>query len=470
MSVLSVVIHIFLAATAAASEKLSEPAIYSRCYAQFVRALPKDSDPLLEKIKKGQMSAASACVALLEAVQIDPASPGAENSTPLEILRTFQAFHSGWFRYKDYQREDSNSPTADLYDSNEMGFHVTYSLFSPQEKFSSIVTRPFSFRAVRTLGNAADFLMFPEPNGKYRKRAEKKWEIGRLAADASEWKPNFIEFGKLLGIKPAPAKASEVSFESASGRKLAANPAGTSYGAGILGTVPYLLLNTNQNVNTPSNFFKMHRVWAASIFSDLFCRSMPVIREADATPFVYKSKSLPWKGNVKCMQCHATMDPMASNIRNILELFPAGGRKEAHSPRMLAKTETDLPKQAFDGELSLDFSRQAPEGRLYFRNYKGTLISERTSNLSDLGRAISEQDDLYICAAQRYFEFLTGIKVNIGDFSQAPLAHPTAKTDRYRQFVINQGLLLKKHQHLSKLIYNILSSNFYALDDYGVSQ
>ena len=78
-----------------------------------------------------------------------------------------------------------------------------------------------------------------------------------------------------------------------------------------------------------------------------------------------------------------------------------------------------------------------------------------------MGNYMASVDDLYICAAKRYFQFLTGINVPMfdeGDFSAPNLSE---KSTNYRRMVIQMGLDLKQNQNLEILINKIISSEAY---------
>ncbi len=58
-----------------------------------------------------------------------------------------------------------------------------------------------------------------------------------------------------------------------------------------------------------------------------------------------------------------------------------------------------------------DFHLQVPTGKLYFRSLTGALVDKPVSNIASLGDAMSKTDDYYLCAAKRYFQFMTGIEI-----------------------------------------------------------
>ncbi|MGZ3691814.1 MAG: hypothetical protein ACXVAX_09935, partial [Pseudobdellovibrio sp.] len=206
-------------------------------------------------------------------------------------------------------------------------------------------------------------------------------------------------------------------------------------GAGILGSVPYLLLNSGQIRSKMDGQLLEHRRWSKAVMSDLFCRSLPVLTEADVTAMVDKSSTIPFRQSSKCMMCHATMDNMASVLRNV-ELFHTSDNNDFATLRGVFINKVDSS--------SKNYYEQEPQGEVIYRNYKNELVDNKVSSLQDLGRWVTTQDDFYICAAKRYTSFLTG-----------------DNADNMKDFVVEEGLKLKKHQSLAQLIEDIVSSQYY---------
>ena len=101
------------------------------------------------------------------------------------------------------------------------------------------------------------------------------------------------------------------------------------------------------------------------------------------------------------------------------------------------------------------------------RGYDGTLYSQTISatndvdGLTQLGQAIANTNDLYTCAASRYFEFLTGISVSLQDVGD-PRYSPLSPDDlQYRTIVHQLGISLKTHQNLQQLIREIITLPMY---------
>jgi len=163
------------------------------------------------------------------------------------------------------------------------------------------------------------------------------------------------------------------------------------------------------------------------------------------------------------------MDPMAAVIRNTTDVRLGDADDKAFSPRALATFPTRDPIEPPAKERAPQdplFHHRPLNGRLTFRDYRGELVDQAVEGPTGLGKAMANTDDIYLCAAKRYFEFMTGIDVELGDFSLPPLSEPDPESQRYRKFVIEQGQTLRRTQNLEGLVRNILKSDFYATSDY----
>ena len=467
---------IFFLGSYAHSVALSESAIYFRCHSQFVRSRPPAGDELLASIKAGKLTATEACLQLLSESNLDHTGKPKKELQPddrgLQILRTFQAFHMTWFPNKELVRQETEILTANIYDSNEMGYHLTFNLFGDDTSYSEIVTRPTSFRGVRYAPRPGTHLLEPDNDGRFPLLADKKWNLFTEDSLSKTWTPQFIETGKLVGLRPLTAEENYVRMSASKkkvpkGQKLEFS-ASASLGAGILGTAPYLLLNSHESTKFIDGGLVMHRGWSKAVFSDLLCRSLPVLRKEDVAYTIQKESHLPFRKSETCMQCHSTIDPAASTVRQVTVVKLLGVDKAVNSPRMMGMFDVTEAPEIELPDSDEQYYLRPPQGRLNFRNYKGELVDQKLSGLKDLGVALAQSDDLYLCAAKRYFEFMTGVNVEIGDFTTDDFANVSQEELGYRNFVINLGLNLKKHQSLKKMIQEIISSPIYRKSDYGI--
>lgn len=403
---------------------------FQRCYAQFTRTKIQPTHELLLKIKNNKLTGREACLSLLKTAFFNAENKIANlNSETINILRTFQSFHHTWFPSYDLNVLTGDFGDGDFFDVNEMGYHLTYSLFKPQTKFSSIVTNEGTFKALR-LSEKQPVYLYDNSLGKPKKR-DMMWNNGDLKD--TKWQPRLKDFGQLVGIEPH--KVNETFINMTWDNKLYKTDAEKSLGAGVIGSVPYLLLNSGQIRSKMDGDMKDHRRWSKAVLSDLFCKSLPVITEQDAEPYVEPKSAINFRHTAKCMQCHATIDRMAGVLRNA-ELFHTSDNNDLNTLRGVY-VHSIKPD-------SKNYYEQKPKAEIIIRNYKNELVKAEVNSLADFGQWVSQQDDFYICAARRYTQFL------LGDNGKA-----------LNNFIVEQGLSLKKHQSLVQMIDDILSSPYY---------
>lgn len=440
------------------AEALTEAGIYHRCHAQFARARPAATDPLLRAVKTGGLKGAKACEQLLEGISLPGQVPEAKRA----VFESFLAFHASWFPLRDFLLNGTEGASSAYNDSNEMAYHVNVALFGPG-RFEEIVTGTRTFVAERKSSRQPEYFTDPDFRGRFRKISGARWSI----KGGSDWNPEMVERGRIEAIVVRPLGHASPVKSPLGELSLSAN--GTS-GSGLLGTDTYLLLNSNQSPFEPSdNSSLSHRRWGKSVMRDLLCRELPAIRAADAAPFVDKKSKVPFRQHAECMRCHATMDPLADGARDIMELRPDGAMRFDFEPRMLGRFRSDRAPMLSTNQ-DMEFHRRPPWGRLYYRNNRGELVDRKFTGLGALGPEIAQMEDFYTCAAKRYFQFMTGIDVKMTDFSEIPLSPADQPLARYRKFVLELGEELKAHQSLKKLVSSILHSKYYAQIDYGVTE
>jgi hypothetical protein len=457
----------YLLSSTAYSIELSPAQIYYRCHSQFTRKRPDNKDLTILHIKKNQLNAIDACMRLIDSVKIENTKFDGINSKSYDVLKTFQSLHMSWFPNKDLIRQETETSTTDFFDTNEMGYHFTYNLFKNDSKFSYILTNPNSFRGIRYSERPATYIQDPEGVGTYMKKDSKQWALGYTKELNRFWKPKLVEFGQLIGIRPMEEIENRVSFVDESGEKINFDVS-RGLGGGLLGSIPYIMASSTLDQHRKSDGgAALHRSWGKAIFSDVLCRDFPVLREEDVKTQVDKKSYLPFRKEVSCMQCHSTMDPVSGVIRNLVDVRLAGLRDDVFSPRALMAYPTNRPQIPTMNKPDSYFINRPLNGILYYRTHNGELVNEEVDSLSQLGNKLSQKDDIYICMAKRYFEFMTGIDVRIGDFSTEAMSISDTDEKNYRDFVVKQGLELKKHQSLKLLIEKILKSNYYSSSDYS---
>lgn len=450
--------------TDSSQNQISNISLFHRCYTALTRTKVTSQHPLWQSVENGTLDPVDACMSVLSSASLN-SSGNQEGSlkeiTPesSSILRTFNDFHRTWFPNdsisNSHPSQDCLGNTARLYDESEAALHVTRALLGEKVQYSEIVTGSDSLEAMRTNGPGV---------------------IDNLESVVTPGRPNLgtvqssyigNQTGTLYGIRPLRLNGNRFQQQiNAIGSQTPVS-IHESQGGGILGTSSYLILNLGRpNRNPADGGLYQSRRWSKAILSDFLCRDVPTIRVADAIPYVTRtmaSNSPPFRGSPNCMACHATMDQMASVSRNIAyEVSSSFGCMSGHNyASLIRKIPTTDSREA--GLVNADprFAFRPPNGRFYFRTYDGKLIAEDIQGIAGLGNVLANTNDLYVCAASRYFWYFTGIRVNLQDI-QDPDQQPLSSQDLdYRNQVIQMGLNLKQHQSLKNLIREIFSSSTY---------
>jgi hypothetical protein len=116
-----------------------------------------------------------------------------------------------------------------------------------------------------------------------------------------------------------------------------------------------------------------------------------------------------------------------------------------------------------------EYSRRPPDFSLKYRSFDGKLIELPGTGIAALGQALAQGDDLYVCAAKRYFHFLTGIETDMRDDSDPlnPLNLSPSEV-KYRNRVIELGKQLKQDQSVREMFKRIIGSPTFIYPDRGV--
>ncbi len=451
--------------------KLTDTAVYYRCHMQLVRERPNENDKNLISLRNKKITGSQACNnLLLEASLQNDGNLVEKKPRALNILRTLQSLHSSWFHQKEFIRDEVDNTTYNIFDSNEMGYHFTYNLLSKSERVESVLTRKNSFRSRRFSLQKPLFLAEPAGSDIYQDINKADWIIGDVdLKDVLHIKPKQVEFGQLIGLEFMKKNENTYPYKVKLDESLNFDLT-NNLGAGVIGTRSYILLNTLQKSGSPSDGGMLsHRSWSKAIFQDLLCRHLPVVRQEDVGEQVYPNSKLAFRKDKSCMRCHVSIDPMANSIRNVYEVrsSPKYGGDTA-TPRILAEVQQSHTKTYELQDADPHFHKRPTTGQLFYRTYNGELVNREVSNVQELGEALAEKDDFYICTAKKYFNFFTGINVSLDDFPNENYQTNDLELMSYRQFVINLGLDLKKSQNLKKMIAQIFESTIYQDLNYKV--
>jgi hypothetical protein len=426
---------------------------------------------LVNEILEKKLTGQEACMKLLSFGNLDKDGilEKSQSSSSRKILSTFQAFHNSWFPRFDFNNTTQDHPNANIHDKNEMAYHFTYALFGQNAKVSSVYTSKSSFVGVRQSKQKNIFTNDKDIGGKRFKFDDegRKWLIGGLSENKHQfggeyiYRPSLIEYGDLIGIKKMKPRVNYFQ-RIQNGKRTNWIDLNTPKFKGAMGTVPYLILNGGQNKKTADGGVALHRRWSTSVFKDFLCRTHPLLRKEDTHNTSNKKSSIAFRRDDSCMHCHHPIDSLARVARNV-ELFNAG---EAH-PNHFTFRAVDFHKVKLTTsneftDRDKKFHLRLPKGLLTFRNLEGRLINKTLYSPDDLGDYLSKIDDPYICTAKRYFDFFTGIDVQLYDFTS--FAPKKDHTDflKYRNFVVKLGKSLRRHQSLKRMVKDIISSDHYS--------
>lgn len=449
---------------------LSNLELYKRCYAKLTGERPSLSNSVTQQVASGQIAPTTACLNLLnKAILTGNSNTTVTNTSDKEaklVLKTVNNFHRSWFMFKDFGLiERTRWGEKDMLDAGTPALYFTKALLDQNPSFTSAVTGSALLLPVRTdmaptKGNATG-----EPKSSY-------W----LDPNSYQFAPK----GELLGLKeisqlsvPYTCKGSD--YNSLGETKVHLH---RSQGGGIIGNSVYQLLNVRALIGDADNGHadggvKMPRRFGRSVYHDLLCRPLPVIRPSDGQPYIVANSPIPFRQSPSCVHCHASMDRAAAVIRGVnTARFDCYDNQSVGAGKLAGNTlyfypVSQSPEGSWPSSPDANYARRPTNGVLFYRNYQGNLINISVTGPDDLGQKISQQDDYYICAAKRYYKYFTGLDANIGDPGD-PAAPILSEQDKLvRATVVDLGLKLKQSNNLRMLVSEILNSPAFKDSGYG---
>lgn len=461
----------------------------NKCYGLFVRERIPTDHPLWVAVSKGTKSGTDACMEIFDKAKLTssgelPKTNGNYDYEGMRVLNSFLRFHKSQFEIPDFATvvgTGVDRSTRDVTDSNEPAYHFLYSLFAPEQKFSDVVTRDFSIRSrrysmkserSRSVASGALPLI---TQGVYKSVQDADGRSIFIPDDAkggvSPFQPVLPETGILIGLDVDQEDNSidPSHFESNFGvLKFNSTNVNQHLGGGIMGSQSYLLANLGKD-GFVSGGTVLHRRWGKHVMADFLCRDLPALRSKDVIAEVDAESKIAFRTGISCMGCHSSMDPLAGAIRNSRAAWSHNGGQPHNRVKFIGHRPPDMayadfPSKAADGS----FFRRPASARLYYRSYNGELVMKEVEGLQQLGESMATTNDLYVCAAKRYYRFLTGIDVNLADLGNINTPAISLGEKFQRERVIKMGLDLKSHQSLRSLIKNIIKTEAFIYPDRGV--
>ncbi|MCB0378349.1 MAG: hypothetical protein KDD33_07640 [Bdellovibrionales bacterium] len=463
--------------------------VYARCHARL-SGFPVDIDSkAYSDVKAGKLDPVTACQQMLTRANFVKTDDqfllkNEKDSIAVGIVRNLHAFHLSWFPNLAASHNVSVELGFTYRDFTEPALYITDALFT-RRHYRTVFTRGDSLTGVRKSAASNGYFMYSNRN-----YADLKTFSGPLTTDfkdTSDANIQLINFprvknGNLVGVEPVrnmvlklPSFVGRASITEAQWRTSLEDVQSfnlkSNFGGGILGSPAYYHIN-KEFTGLADGGTKVYRRMANSAFYDLMCLSLPNLKESDLGSYLntYKSSGLAFRTDKSCAACHATLDPFAHAARNIQTV-----RTSTNGFRTNLR---DRISGAFEMEVALKYKvrtneqsvadvdniyhRRRADGRLFYRNYDGKLVNKAVNGVAQLGTAISQQDDIYMCAAQRYYQFLTGIEVAVS----SPSSSEFYKT--HRDEIVKIGKSFKTHGSLQKLIVDILNTDAFQTRNPGL--
>lgn len=499
LSILTITISAGSIATA--STKLTQKEILARCYAQLTGKRLPSSDARWARL--GSVNAAELCSNLLSEVSFN-AEGVLQNSASQEqrlVLKQFHDLHRAWFDRQLFEATQLGEQlwgTIDIYEAGQPSFHITKAAFS-NAPYKTVLSGSDYLIAARdptgipSVGSASGFLR-PSRALRGGDDGDARAPLNTHTVVVQSVCPTcdtielptvpLVQVGPIVGIKVAnePYFVSSIYGDTNKPRNpdgmIAPHNLHQSFGAGALGSQGFLLSTFGHGFDYSTNgASKLPRRWIQSAIKVFLCRPDGYLRDEDIGGYLRTTPESPtFRQAQSCLKCHATMDQAAMTARN---LTPAAtGFLMPYTARMAATIAAYPVSQGAQAEQEFwpstpvsNFKYQAPVGKFYFRTMNGDLIDKQVSNLEELGQAMTSIDDYYACAASRYVEYFTGVKVPIidpGNSSNAlALKSQTESDKKWRAFVVQLGQKLKNGGTIKSLVGEIFSSEFYQSSSFG---
>jgi hypothetical protein len=478
-----------------AQEMLSNEEVYSKCYAKISDHPVEMNSADYKNVAAGKLDPIAACIKLLNTAMFSKKSGNKRqiaNSNDMvskSIVRTFHQFHLSWF--SSLHSGAFFDPLHVFADNNEPGLFITDALFS-NKHFKSITTSQEPLRGIRENSNPKPYLVNNIDMDAALIASGPMISLRPIPANKDNYleiKGSRVPVGPLLGIQTAPV-VSSILPEFLARPTLPDNLLPTAlregmsyniadhFGGGILGSVA-LFANNAETFSPLDGGLNVHRRWANNIFYDLMCANLPNLKESDAAVireynrFAKDKSDLSFRTNKSCLRCHTSIDNLAHVSRNVrvsLTLSNAFVRDflvdhvspkpirslfSVYEHKVRAPAITPIDKDPL-------YQKRSPAGSLTYNDYNGKYWDEPVTGLQQFGNRMAAHDDIYVCAAKRYYYFLTGVDVPLTPIPLGADKKPKSKNDNFtfyhREKVVGIGKRLKSHGSLKTLIQEILTT------------
>lgn len=490
MNLFSLLATAFMA-LAQPAPNMSAGEIYARCYDRFVHAPISMTDATFLAVKAGTKDATTACMDLLKKGNLKSVSGQLEISNtndPIarKVFQNMHMLHNSWFESRALSA--FTTQTLNVMDFEQPALYYTRSLFKPSTSVREVLTLNGALSGVRKPPIGAPVInhfkvMFPNS-------ANTLFTFGyeNHATPSAPFEvtvPNNVQTqaGDLVGIRTSPAVTEDGFFIRTTNTAVLRGPAATDlnntqisnevaylskqpqnlnqhFGGGILGSPVFIMQNTNMQRNYVAyKEYINHRRLASRVFETLLCHQLPTLLDADVATISGSPHA--FENSKSCMQCHSSIDPLARTYKKIILNQSHRNTNTAVSAVMgafqLGADHTNTPAA------QQDWVMKPIDGKIYYRSLKDTKASVKptsmnVSSIADLGAKLSDPAtnmgyDFYACTAKRYYEYFTGVKVEM-----RPNAQENSVMTYHRSLVLNLANSLKSNGNMQTLVENIIKS------------
>lgn len=437
------------------AQELKPVEVFYRCYSHIVGKRPVSTHSLISSVKKKAISPQEACLLVLEKAELqsDGRIKNSNNPDPeaLSVINNFTKLHMSFFSNPSLGDSGARyNNSADIFDEQYPALTYTQALFKPDFYIDDILKGNEEFEGIRTNGRPA--------RGIASNLTPEQFTTNKGSSYTPLNAP-LVESGSVIGVR----KARQVILPNspASNKNLL-----SSYGGGLLGSMTYSKKNNPSIISgNPNGTNTMRRMWSQAVLKDFLCKDLPAVRLADGQPYSSPNADAIFRKSTGCIQCHATMDPLAGAAR--------GFRRSQNSPDRSRffyafPFKADQP-DASHWPLKADdiYYRRPAKGALYFRSYTGELINNKFKDFDSLAQSILQTDDYYACVAKKYYEHFTGISASLADIED-PFTNIKLNSEDmfHRESVIKIGEVLRETKDPLKAIEMIIKSPQYQHEGY----
>jgi hypothetical protein len=489
-------------------QSMSNVEIYSRCYSRLVGEPLPLNDFVRAQVLNNTITPVNACLALFDQAMWNNSNSALESPqtkpTALKIIRTLHNFHRTWFQARNFSSTAQDGidqrVATQITDLEEPSLYITRAAFQKNLKYNSVFTtahgltglryRPnrdtvTEFQAQTVLQHAAGM---PYAASVDLPIAYRDLSVPNTAPSIQRYKAivvpstQLVQVGSLYGVAaPTPIIVPYIgratrfftdSPQQLTDLRTVLNNQQTNinirehFGGGILGSFALILGNTNLFIGTiPFHDEENHRRLAARIYQDLLCHSNPPLLTTDVPESALSNRQT-FTTSKTCMQCHYSYDPLVDGYRHI---YFSETAITARANSNISGHSSVAVRSIASVSGSQIYNLQTPTGVWRYRPHlsrpDSAVVNLSFKSLTEAGTLIAQQDDPYLCAAQRYYKFLTGIQVPLSSVVAATTDQKMQLTIEHQQKVKAYAKVLKTNT-VRELFKQIFSSEAFRTRNY----